>query len=114
MKDAAPRHILHVVHHKRRAHSATGRKLQLRVAGAQKAQLDTAKTAQLNELNAMVAEYEEAIDISSRESPKPFRTQKSTPRNAQNEHCILSIDNSMFPFVALLSKVIIFERLYRP
>jgi len=67
VKDAAPRHILHVVHHKRRAHSATGRKLQLRVAGAQKAQLDTAKTAQLNELNAMVAEYEEAIDISSRE-----------------------------------------------
>ena len=91
VKDAAPRHILHVVHHKRRAHSATGRKLQLRVAGAQKAQLDTAKTAQLNELNAMVAEYEEAIDISSRESPKPFRTQKSTPRNAQNEHCILTI-----------------------
>lgn len=62
----AAEHILRIVHHKHRA-NVTARKLQLRAAGTRKAQLDAAKTAQLDELNAMVAEYEQAIDISSRE-----------------------------------------------
>jgi hypothetical protein len=62
----AAEHILRIVHHKRRV-NATGRKLQLRAAGARRVELDAAKRAQLNELNAMVAEYETAIDLSSRE-----------------------------------------------
>merc|ERR1719379_3352920 len=63
----AAEHILRIVHHKHRANVTAQRKLQLRAAGTRKAQLDAAKKAQLDELNAMVTEYETAIDISSRE-----------------------------------------------